>query len=84
MSALWLTASGILLASFGLAGVRCITGSHEMRVVGLQLAATIAVWLILALARLSSQSSFSIVALGVALTSFAGGLAFVRYLGGRM
>ncbi len=82
MTLLWLVAAGVLLVGAVLpAMVLAYRDTAARRLVGLELASTTGVLVMVALCQAFNQSSYLIVPLVLALLSFAGTLVFTRLLG---
>lgn len=76
----WYFAACVLLVSLALCGVACVKGSPIDRLVALELAGTIDVLILMALAQAFGRGIFMDLALALALLTFAGGLTFARFL----
>jgi multicomponent Na+:H+ antiporter subunit F len=74
-----ITALALLVCLIG-PFVRCAHGDTVSRLIGLQAASTMVVWILLALAEAFHRSSFVDLSLTLALLSFGAGLVFARFL----
>lgn len=80
----WVIAAGVLMvAGLGPAMILAYRGTSARRLVGLELAGTIATITMLVLCQAFGQSGYLIVPLVLALMSVAGTLVFTRLLGAR-
>ncbi len=79
MSAWWIT-SAILLAALVPCAAKCLRGDPVDRFVGLQLAETTTVLLLLAAALGQGRAAFVDVALAAAVLSFGSSVVFARFL----
>jgi multicomponent Na+:H+ antiporter subunit F len=76
----WLVAALVLVAGLVPCGVACLRGEAEDRLVGLELAGTVATLVLVLLAVGFGRGVYADLALALALFSFAGGLVFARFL----
>ncbi len=77
----WLIATAGLLLLLIPCGIACLRGGPVQRLIGLELAADLTILVMAFLAEGMDRSSFLDLPLGLALLTFAGGLAFTRFLG---
>jgi multicomponent Na+:H+ antiporter subunit F len=76
----WQLAAGVLSAALLPCGWVCIRRSFAEGLVAVQLAGTIAALAVLVLAEAERRQPFAILALVLAVVSFAGTLVYVRFL----
>jgi multicomponent Na+:H+ antiporter subunit F len=76
----WVVAAGALVVLLGVASVAVARGSALDRVVGLQLVGVIAPLVLIVLAVATGLPVLLEVGLALVLLSFAGGLAYARFL----
>jgi multicomponent Na+:H+ antiporter subunit F len=76
----WVLTAGALVVLLGVASVAVARGGTLDRLVGLQLVGVIAPLLLIVVAVATSQPILLEVGLALVLLSFAGGLAFARFL----
>jgi multicomponent Na+:H+ antiporter subunit F len=77
---LWVLTAGAMTGLIGLASIATVRRSTLDRLVGLQLVGVIAPLLLVVVAIATAQPVLLEVALALVLLSFAGGLAFARFL----
>lgn len=77
---LWLGAALVMIVALVPCGIQCFRGSAMDRLVGLEMADTILVLLLILLSEGFHRLPFYDLALAVALLAFGGGLVFVRFL----
>jgi multisubunit Na+/H+ antiporter MnhF subunit len=76
----WVVAAGSLTVLLGVAGVAVLRGGALDRLVGLQLVGVIAPLVLVAVAMVTGYGVLLEVGLALVLLSFAGGLAYARFL----
>jgi multisubunit Na+/H+ antiporter MnhF subunit len=76
----WVVAAGALTVLLGVAGVAVLRGGALDRLVGLQLVGVIAPLVLVAVAMATGYGVLLEVGLALVLLSFAGGLAYARFL----
>jgi len=77
---LWLAAAFVMVLALLPCGIVCFKGGTIGRLVGLEMADTICVLLLILLAEGFHRLPFYDLAVGLALLAFGGGLVFVRFL----
>lgn len=80
MTLLWWISILFLLAAVAACMVSCLRGSTMERLVGLEQAGVVVTLILLLLAVASDRPAYFDAALTLAILSFAGSLAFVRFL----
>jgi multicomponent Na+:H+ antiporter subunit F len=76
----WVVAALALLAGLAACGVVCLRGDPVDRLVGLEMAGTVATLVLLVLAQAYDRAVYFDLALTLALLTFAGGMVFARFL----
>jgi multicomponent Na+:H+ antiporter subunit F len=76
----WVVAALALLVGLAACGVVCLRGDPVDRLVGLEMAGTVATLVLLVLAQAYDRAVYFDLALTLALLTFAGGMVFARFL----
>jgi multicomponent Na+:H+ antiporter subunit F len=76
----WVVAALALLAGLVACGAVCLRGDPVDRLVGLEMAGTVATLVLLVLAQAYDRAIYFDLALTLALLTFAGGMVFARFL----
>jgi multicomponent Na+:H+ antiporter subunit F len=76
----WVVATLALLAGLVACGAVCLRGDPVDRLVGLEMAGTVATLVLLVLAQAYDRAIYFDLALTLALLTFAGGMVFARFL----